>query len=73
MTNPWHYVDKFHDSCTAAVSRNGNSEPCDKRAYAVASDDDEGDGYWPVCIYHARGRALVSLSEIMEHHAKPIP
>lgn len=62
--DPWHFVEKFPGECTAEVSRkgNGNSEPCEKPAYAVAFD---AEGFWPVCIHHARGQALVTLAEIL--------
>lgn len=46
--NPWHYIDKFPGECTMEVSRKGNTEPCDKPAYAIAFD---AEGYWPVCQY----------------------
>ncbi|OBJ14597.1 hypothetical protein [Mycobacterium sp. 1245801.1] len=64
--NPWHFIDKYPGQCAAEVSRKGNSEPCDEAAYAVAMDD---EGFWPVCIKHARGQGLVPLSEVLEHRA----
>lgn len=62
--NPWHFIDKFPGECTTEVSRKGNAEPCDEAAYAVAFN---AEGYWPVCIRHARGQVLVSLTEIIGH------
>lgn len=69
MTNrpldPWHFIDRFPGDCSAEVSRGGNSEPCDKPAYAVAVGD--MGAHWPVCIYHARGRQLVPLRAVLAH------
>lgn len=64
MDNPWHFVEKFPGECTTEVSRKGNAEPCDEPAYAVAFD---AEGYWPVCINHARGQALVPLAELLSY------
>jgi hypothetical protein len=68
--NPWHFIEKFPNECTAEVSRKGNTEPCDKPAYAIAFD---AEGYWPVCISHARGQALVPLAEILTSTTKETP
>ena len=67
MTDLWHFVNKWPGECTAEVSRRGEFQPCDKPAYAVAKGFDP-EGYWPVCIHHARGKALVTLAEILEAH-----
>lgn len=54
-------------------TRKGESQPCDKTAYAMAlgySDEVGGEGepdhWWPVFIHHARGRRLVTLSRLIE-------
>jgi hypothetical protein len=61
------FVRKFPGECCAEVSRKGNSEPCDKTAYAVAVDPDDPTSLaWPVCVHHARGRTLIPLSELLE-------
>lgn len=64
--NPWYFVDKYPNECCAETSRKGESQPCEKPAYAVAIDT-EVHRFWPVCIHHARGAALVGLTEILEH------
>ena len=58
------FVQRFPEKCCAEVSRKGESQPCDKTAYAVASGD--GGRYWPVCIHHARGRQLLSLADLLD-------
>jgi hypothetical protein len=63
--DPWHFIDHFPSDCSAEVSRGGNSEPCDKPAYAVAVGD--MGPHWPVCIHHARGRQLVPLRAVLAH------
>lgn len=66
------FAFKYPDKCCAEVSRKGESEPCDKTAYAMvlgyADEYESGapDHWWPVCIHHARGRQLVPLSRLME-------
>ena len=69
MSADHYFVLKYPDQCCAEVSRKGESQPCDKPAYAVtvgaADDYDDPGRWWPVCIYHARGRTLVPLSELI--------
>lgn len=60
----WRDVDKYPHECVAEVGRRREIQPCGLPAYAVAFDP---EGYWPVCIHHARGRDLVPLSKILEH------
>jgi len=67
--NDVEYIRKFSDECCAEVSRKGESQPCGKVAVAVTSGDDDWDGphWWPVCKHHARGRAMVSLTDLITH------
>lgn len=59
------FVQAHPDLCSTEVSRGGESQPCDKTAYAVAIDDEIG-ATWPVCIHHARGRQLMPLAELLD-------
>lgn len=59
------FVRHYPDKCSTEVSRDGESQPCDKTAYAVAIDDEIG-AVWPVCIHHARGRQLMTLAELLD-------
>lgn len=69
--NCLHFVLKYPHECCAAVSRKGESEPCNKTAVAVAAgEDDGGPMWWPVCAYHARGRDMVSLAELIDTVAR---
>lgn len=65
------FVVKFPDKCCAEVSRNGQSQPCDKPAVAVAHGDTDGwrcgsDSWWPVCPHHTRGRRMVLLADLID-------
>lgn len=66
------FAFKYPDRCCAETTRKGESQPCDKTAYAMALgySDEVGEGepdhWWPVCIHHARGRRLVTLSRMIE-------
>ena len=64
--NDLSFVMAFPELCTAEVTREGRSEPCERVAIAVLIDPEEGDGY-PVCVAHARGRRmpLVPLAEVI--------
>jgi hypothetical protein len=64
-TDQWFAV-RFPDTCCAEVSRNGESQPCDKTAVAVADGDEESYQWWPVCPHHSRGRKMVPLSRLLE-------
>ena len=58
------FTRKFPDACCAEVARKGESQPCDKPAYAVTYDFD--GNAWPVCIHHARTRRhLVPLGVLL--------
>lgn len=35
----------------------------------LAYGEAESEYHWPVCIYHARGKALVPLAEVLNRHA----
>ena len=61
------FIRKFPDKCCAEVSRGGEAQPCDKTAVAVADGSAEygGGAWWPVCAFHARGRSMVSLAELV--------
>lgn len=58
------HIRRFPDKCCAEVSRFGESQPCDKTAVAVTADAEDGH-WWPVCKHHARGRQVVSLTELI--------
>lgn len=65
------FIRKYPDQCCAAVTRNGELEPCDKVAVAVcgydACDDGEDDPHWwPVCAYHTRKGRMVPLTELFK-------
>jgi hypothetical protein len=49
--------------CHEDVTREGESQPCEKPAVAVRIDP-EDSGPYPVCAYHARGR-MVTLPELL--------
>jgi hypothetical protein len=67
VSSDWmRFVRKFPDKCCAEVSRDGESQPCDKTAVAVAYGD-EDPRYWPVCKSHVRGREIVSLAELLAY------
>lgn len=61
------FIRRFPDKCCAEVSRNGESQPCDKTAVAVAvgSDEESDLHWWPVCPHHSRGRQMVPLSHVV--------
>lgn len=59
------YIRQFGDKCCAEVSRKGEAQPCEKMAVAVAVGDEQGGSWWPVCPHHSRGRAMVSLTELI--------
>jgi len=64
------FLRRFPDKCCAEVSRQGETQPCDKTAVAVAVGDADGVDdlhWWPVCAFHTRGRAMVSLSDLLKH------
>lgn len=63
------FITKFPDKCCAEVSRNGESQPCDKVAVAVAlqADGYEDNCWWPVCPFHTRGRKMVPLADLIRH------
>ena len=62
--NDLRYIRHFADKCCAEVSRNGESQPCDKTAVAVAIDA-EDEHWWPVCGYHTRARRMVPLADLL--------
>jgi hypothetical protein len=51
------------DTCDAEAVRDGQSQPCDKTAIALADADGT---WWPVCGYHARGRPMVPLAVLVD-------
>lgn len=61
------FIRRFPERCCAEVSRDGDSQPCDKTAVAVAvGDEDAGwEGWWPVCPHHSRGRQMVPLAILL--------
>jgi hypothetical protein len=64
--DPLYFVRKFPSECCAEVSRKGESQSCDKTAFAVAEGDDDGvSRWWPVCVYHSRGRRMVPLADLL--------
>lgn len=62
--DPLSFIRRFPDRCAAEVSRQRCAEPCDKVAVAAVRDSEDGRG-WPVCAYHARGRTLIPLAELI--------
>lgn len=64
-TDRMQFVLKFPGECCVEVSRDGEAQPCDKPAVAVAIGDAESDNYWPVCAYHSQGRAMLFLPDII--------
>ena len=46
--------------CYEDVTRNGESQPCNKPAAAVRIDPEEG-GPYPVCEHHSQGRIVIRL------------
>lgn len=68
MSDNLGFLCKFPDKCCAEVTRNGEAQPCDKTAVAVADGSAEyGDGaWWPVCAHHSRGRAMVPLADLIQ-------
>ena len=60
------YLRRFSDRCCAEVIRNGETQPCDKPAVAVADGDAESDAWWPVCPHHTRGRKMVPLPDLIK-------
>ena len=68
--NNLEYIRKYPDRCCAAVTRNGELEPCDKVAVAVCAVDTRDDGeddphWWPACVYHTRKGRMVPLAELL--------
>lgn len=59
------YIRKWPNECCATVTRNGESQPCDKVAVAVRISEDTPH-WWPVCAYHTRVGQMVSLAELIE-------
>ncbi|OCB45569.1 hypothetical protein A5721_16380 [Mycobacterium vulneris] len=50
--------------CHEEVSRDGQSQPCDRTAVAIRIDP-EDDSPYPVCAHHTRAQ-MVSLSDILD-------
>jgi len=70
VSDKFHFVRRFPDKCCAEVSHRGEAQPCDKPAVAVVFGTEAyDDTHWPVCHRHARGRELVSLSDLLEFAA----
>lgn len=64
------FIRKYPDKCCSAVSRDGESQPCDKVAVAVCAgvaDDSEDDPHWwPVCAGHTRKGWMVPLEDLLK-------
>lgn len=58
---------KWPEKCSAIAVRNGEQEPCEKWAIAVAWCPPGEFEYheYPVCKHHARGRPLMNLKDII--------
>lgn len=50
--------------CHEDVTRQGESQPCEKVAVAIRIDPEDG-GPYPVCAYHTRAE-MMSLSDILD-------
>lgn len=67
MAENLSFVRKFPGECCVGVTRQGEYQPCNKTAVAVAEGEQgewEGE-WWPVCAHHARGRKMVPLAELL--------
>jgi hypothetical protein len=53
-------------ACTEGVTRNGEYEPCDRDAVAIALDPEAyPNTAYPVCKHHARGRQMLRLEVLL--------
>lgn len=69
MNEDLKFVRKFPDKCATEVSRDGESQPCDKVAVAVTRGRDEWDDegmWWPVCAHHTRKAHAVPLVDLIK-------
>jgi hypothetical protein len=65
------FLRRYPNKCSAEVTRQGESEPCDKVAVAVMKGEgcdykDEPDDWWPVCAYHVRKDYAVPLADLIK-------
>lgn len=56
--------EKLLTTCREGVTRQGESQPCEKVAVAIRRNPEDDDDYYPVCSYHARGR-MMPLTELL--------
>ncbi len=57
------FVFAFPAECCQGVTRDGEHQPCDKTAVALAVHPSEPEHAYPVCVHHTRIATALPLSE----------